>query len=67
MKTRTCSSGHLQKGIFFSVRSMYDCLLNLNLIHVLKYYWKIKIPIKIRIFIWYVYKGVVLTKDNRKT
>jgi hypothetical protein len=30
----------------------------------LKIVGKIKIPPKIRIFLWYVYKGVVLTKDN---
>jgi hypothetical protein len=26
--------------------------------------WQIKIPMKIKIFIWYLKKGVVLTKDN---
>jgi len=26
--------------------------------------WKLKIPLKIKIFLWYLQRGVVLTKDN---
>lgn len=26
--------------------------------------WKLKVPLKIKIFMWYLIKGVVLTKDN---
>jgi hypothetical protein len=26
--------------------------------------WKAKIPLKIKIFLWYLRNGVVLTKDN---
>ena len=26
--------------------------------------WKIKVPLKIKIFLWYLQKGVTLTKDN---
>ena len=26
--------------------------------------WKLRLPLKIKIFIWYLQKGVVLTKDN---
>jgi hypothetical protein len=26
--------------------------------------WKLKIPLKIKIFIWYLQNGVVVTKDN---
>jgi hypothetical protein len=29
-----------------------------------KYLWKIKVPLKNRIFMWFVYKKVLLTKDN---
>jgi hypothetical protein len=29
-----------------------------------KYLWKIKVPLKIRIFIWFLYRKVILTKDN---
>ena len=26
--------------------------------------WKLKMPLKIKIFTWYLLKGIVLTKDN---
>jgi hypothetical protein len=26
--------------------------------------WKLKLPLIIKVFMWYLYKGVVLTKDN---
>jgi hypothetical protein len=26
--------------------------------------WKLKVPLKIKIFMWYLKRGVVLTKDN---
>jgi hypothetical protein len=26
--------------------------------------WKLKLPLKIKVFIWYIIKGVTLTKDN---
>jgi hypothetical protein len=26
--------------------------------------WKLKLPLKVKIFIWYLIKGVALTKDN---
>ena len=26
--------------------------------------WKLKVPLKIKIFLWYLNKGVILTKDN---
>jgi hypothetical protein len=26
--------------------------------------WKVRISLKITIFMWYIYKGVVLTKNN---
>lgn len=27
-------------------------------------FWKAKIPLKIKVFLWYMQKGVILTKDN---
>ena len=29
-----------------------------------KFLWKLKIPLKIKIFLWYLQQGVILTKDN---
>ena len=32
--------------------------------HLCNIIWKLKIPLKIKVFMWYLQKGVVLTKDN---
>ena len=47
----------------FSVRSMYAALIN-NGVRVSQDIWQVKIPSKIRIFLWYLKRGVILTKDN---
>jgi hypothetical protein len=39
----------------------------LNITHALPFNmhtWNLKVPLKIKIFVWYLYKGVTLTKDN---
>jgi hypothetical protein len=48
----------------FSVKSMYEDLINDNTPYMKKYIWKIKIPLKIKIFIWFLSNKVLLTKDN---
>ena len=50
----------------FTVRSMYLDLLDGPAGDFKKYIWKIKVPLKIRIFMWFVYNKVILTKDNLK-
>ena len=48
----------------FTVQSMYRTLLNnANVFHH-KVLWRLNLPLKIKIFRWYLLKGVVLTKDN---
>ena len=47
----------------FTVKSMYAALIN-NGIRVSQDIWQIKVPMKIKVFLWYLKKGVVLTKDN---
>ena len=47
----------------FSVRSFYAALIS-NGVRVSQEIWKAKIPTKIIIFLWYLKKGVILTKDN---
>jgi hypothetical protein len=51
----------------FSVDSMYNALIlpnvPINKISNDKL-WKLKIPLQIKVFRWYLRKGVVLTKDN---
>jgi hypothetical protein len=43
---------------------MYGALLNNPQVFYNKALWKLKVPLKIKIFMWYLIKGVVLTKDN---
>jgi hypothetical protein len=46
-----------QNGQFF-VHSLYLTLINSGIVDTNK------VPLKIKIFMWYMYKEVVLTKDN---
>jgi len=47
----------------FTVKSMYDALIN-NGERVSQDIWQTKLPMKIKIFMWYLKWGVTLTKDN---
>ncbi|WVZ51479.1 hypothetical protein U9M48_002624, partial [Paspalum notatum var. saurae] len=53
----------LNKTGLFTVRTMYKQLIN-NGIKVSQEIWKTKIPLKTKIVMWYVKRGVLLTKDN---
>jgi hypothetical protein len=48
----------------FSVINMYNDLIIKSGTPVNCCTWKAKIPLKIKIFLWYLKNGVVLTKDN---
>jgi hypothetical protein len=48
----------------FSVKSLYADFLNDHTKYLQKYLWKMKVPLKIRIFMWFLHKKVMLTKDN---
>jgi len=48
----------------FTVRSMYLHKMNQHAPFCHKLIWKLKIPLKIKIFFWYLQRGVILTKDN---
>jgi len=54
----------LHKSGQFSVRSMYSALLDVRVLPLNKLVWKQKIPLKVKIFIWLLHRGVILTKDN---
>jgi len=43
---------------------MYRDLMLANSLPCNSLVWKIKVPLKIKIFLWYLQKGVTLTKDN---
>ncbi|WVZ90605.1 hypothetical protein U9M48_036890 [Paspalum notatum var. saurae] len=47
----------------FTVQSMYKHLINNNT-RVSKDVWRTWLPLKIKIFMWYFKRGVLLTKDN---
>jgi hypothetical protein len=48
----------------FTVKSMYLDLLHDDTKYMKKYVWKMKVPLKIKIFIWFRHRKVILTKDN---
>ncbi|WVZ90235.1 hypothetical protein U9M48_036551 [Paspalum notatum var. saurae] len=48
----------------FSVKSHYAALMLKNIPNVNRNFWKLKVPLKVKIFLWYLRKGVILTKDN---
>ena len=48
----------------FSIKSHYRGLINQNVSNVNQILWKFSTPLKIKIFLWYLRCGVILTKDN---
>jgi hypothetical protein len=48
----------------FSVKSLYADYMNGHTVFLRKYIWKLKVPLKIRIFMWFLHRKVLLTKDN---
>ena len=48
----------------FTIKSMYEDLMNDHTPYLRKYLWKLKIPLKIKIFMWFLSNKVLLTKDN---
>jgi hypothetical protein len=48
----------------FPVKSHYVALIHFDVPNLNKRLWKLKVLLKIKIFLWYLRRGVVLTKDN---
>jgi hypothetical protein len=48
----------------FTVKSLYLDFMNDHTKFLRKYIWKIEVPLKIRIFMWFLHKKVLLAKDN---
>jgi hypothetical protein len=55
---------NLSTSRHFTVRSMYNALINNAKILYFKPLWKMKIPLKIKIFMWYLIRGVTLMKKT---
>jgi hypothetical protein len=51
----------------FSVKSMYNDLLSGHTVSLKKHIWKLKVSLKIKIFMWFLHKKVIITKDNLVT
>jgi hypothetical protein len=49
-------------NIMFSVKSLYQALMWVEVMNSNKPLWKIKASPKIKVFLWYLHKGVLLTK-----
>ena len=48
----------------FSVKSMYLDLIDTGPLSRSLHLWKVKVPLRIKIFMWFIHKGLILTKDN---
>jgi hypothetical protein len=59
-----CFIWRLTSNGLFTVKSMYEDLMCDHTPFLRKYLWKVKIPLKIKIFMWFLSNKVLLTKDN---
>jgi hypothetical protein len=55
---------NLHQNGLFTVHSMYALLISNGQIRQDQIMWRLKLPLKIKIFSWYLRRGVILTKDN---
>ena len=54
----------IARNVVFTVQSFYMDLINSGPISRSLHIWKVKVPLCIKIFMWFVHKQVILTKDN---
>jgi hypothetical protein len=48
----------------FTVRSMHNALINNVKVFYFKPLWKLKLPLKIKIFMWFLIRGVVFERQS---
>jgi hypothetical protein len=48
----------------YTVKLLYLDLINDDTKYLKKYIWKMKVPLKIKIFMWFLHRKEILTKDN---
>ena len=53
----------LTKNGEFLAKSMYLDVINSNSIPSSKHVWKVNVPLKVKVYMWFVHKQVILTKD----
>jgi hypothetical protein len=56
----------LTKSGKYAVKSMYLDIINEDTKFLRRYIWKMKVPLKIKKFMWFVHRKEILTKDNLK-
>jgi hypothetical protein len=56
----------LTKSGGYMVKSMYLDLINDDTKYLRTYIWKMKVPLKIKIFMWFIHRKEILTKYNLK-
>ena len=54
----------LTTSVEFTVKSMYEDLMNDHATYLRKDMWKLKLPLKIKVFMWFLNNKVLLIKDN---
>jgi len=54
----------ISKNVMFKVQSMYRTMIRQGVLPRKKPSMEIRVRLKIKIFLWYLQKGVTLTKDN---
>ena len=54
----------LNKPGLFSAQTFYAALIGNYRVTNKHFFWLLQIPLKVKIFLWYLKKRVVLTKDN---
>jgi hypothetical protein len=59
-----CFKWSLNSNGRFTINSMYQAFLDTNVVPNNTYLWKIKIPLKIKVFLWLLHRETILTKDN---
>ncbi|WVZ49016.1 LOW QUALITY PROTEIN: hypothetical protein U9M48_000398 [Paspalum notatum var. saurae] len=63
-KSLDCFVWGLHKNGSFTMKLMYKFIVN-NGVNVPQEIWRVRVPLnKIKIFLWYLKRGVILTKDN---
>jgi hypothetical protein len=55
--------GLTSSGIF-TINIMYLDLLDDDTKYLKMYIWKMKVPLKIKIFMWFLHRKVIITRDN---
>lgn len=49
----------------FTVKSMYLNLIDTTPVSKSIHIWKVKVPLRIKVFMWFVHKKVILTRDGK--